>query len=192
MSFNENYVNKVNTIVKYSKVIIQDTDEQFELKGVVGDYVKYPETFPNKTLIINNGDMKGTVHLLFDHIENKKLEFKEEDTYSSTFRNEIFIPEEIKWTLSKDYFEIESSIELYFDLLLNCNNEKVIITNSYTTNNTGYNNYKIVVEGLKYLEFENEIVPCRLFIYEDVKKTKKLLDVLLFIEVIGSSMPGGD
>ena len=194
MSFDNNLVSSIETELKYSKIRIQDQDQSFFLKGVVGDEVVYPNL--NKIIDISTNTI--TELLILSEDVNKKRAFEEYDKTIYINRDTLIYLKNINWTESNNSFDLTSSkkinIYLYtYDDVLIPTSITVTKINNYNGNNilvNSYLNYSIEINLPDNLKFDNYILPCYLKIYYNEKKDD-LLIVDLNINVNHSESPGG-
>ena len=190
MSFETNQVNKVDTIVKYSNVIFVDGTTSTILKGVVGDYIFYPQI---ENVICN--DVVGSYYYeVFSSYSKKLLQFTEQNQEITINRDLIVIPKTMIWTIAEKVLTINTDIKLFFKLkcLVSTNTWKEALLSSDFVNINGVYKYSISIENFGGIEIVDQEVPSILYVYTDDRYTCEIIQSPIEIEVNGSSSPIGD
>lgn len=184
MSFNENNVNKVNTIVKYSKVIIQDIDEQLELKGVVGDFVEYPEVQGNSL------ELKDSivVHTIFDKFYPYVKYFCSEDKTVELKRRKIEHLINHAWTTNNKSVTIVSECRLGLKFKQNTDYE-VLINIEENKTELGYNYILTFELDLNLIE-ENTYITIMFDMFPN-DRVEQRIESEIVLEVNVSTSPQG-
>ncbi len=182
-------VNEVENILKYSKVIFQDGNNNIILKGAVGDYVNYP-SFPLEKCdenIVNKYYCQ-----VFNSFSDQLSKFKEEDTTVNINRDLIVIPKTVNWNIGSKDFYVESDIKLHFTLRYeNLSNYLPLTTIDFVISNNVYK-YTITINEFQGYDVESVEIPCKLYVYTDDNKINEILCKDITINIVGSTNPEGD
>lgn len=188
METNEQSNLNIKTILKYSTVEFVDTNESYIQKGVVGDFIEYPQV---ERVVESENSYYYTISVFYEFDKNNQY-FDNDDLSIEIIRNEITVDKKIDWIPNGNHLFIDSLTKLYFrmtDVTYSASK------NIYLESNITYGQDKYIYELTLFLTEEQaleEIIFAQLEIFYDNKLTDKICELEIEINPISSENPEGD
>lgn len=196
METNEQSNLNIKTILKYSTVEFVDTNESYIQKGVVGDFIEYPNV---ERVVEPEWNTNEDYISIFYKFEPNYQVFKEESLIINVRRHLLLIPKFIDWTPNQIHFETNSLKKIYFKLMyydeyeIDPNKVYKEINLVKTVNySEGIYSYTVTIDLPMPLQENHDTFETFLHIYYDEEMCDELYIRKIEINPCNSNYPGGD